>query len=326
VTRPVDPADPVAAFAAAVGPPEAGPVTVVGGRRQWEVGTTTADVEAREVRAPSGIVALEAADMTVRVGAGTTVAELDAALAAVGQTVAMSPWTGATVGGVLAVGHSGLRQLGWGPVRAVLLEARVVSTDGRVVKAGGPTVKNVSGYDLCRLLVGSLGTLALIAEVVLRTRPRPATERWLAGEADPFALASRLYRPASILWDGTTTWALLEGHPDDVAAQAALTGLADVDGPPELPPHRWSLRPSELAALTTRPDTATGRFVAEVGVGVVHAERPPRPPAVDHRVVELHRRIKAVFDPTGRLNPARDPLAATTAAATSATSASAATP
>jgi FAD/FMN-containing dehydrogenase len=320
--------DATAAFAAEVGPPKAGPVVAVGGHTQWDVGRladgAAASPPAREVRPPAGVVALEAADMTVRVRAGTAVAELDAALAEVGQTVAMPPWTEATVGGVLAVGHSGLRQLGWGPVRDVLLEARVVSADGRVVKAGGPTVKNVSGYDLCRLLVGSLGTLALIAEVVLRTRPLPATERWLAGEADPFALAERLYRPASILWDGTTTWVLLDGHPADVEAQAAaaLTGLTEVDGAPALPPHRWSLRPSELAGLPGRPSgpgAGTGRFVAEVGVGVVHAEQPPEPRPVDGHVVELHRRIKAAFDPTGRLNPGHDPLAAITPPRRSAT-------
>jgi FAD/FMN-containing dehydrogenase len=306
--------DLLATFAAEVGPADAGPVTAVGGRTQWGVGGLVDPPETREVRAPAGILAVEAADMTVRVRAGTAVAELDAALAKVGQTVALPPWDGATVGGVLAVGHSGLRRLGWGPVRDVLLEARVVSADGRVVKAGGPTVKNVSGYDLCRLLVGSLGTLALTAEVVLRTRPLPAAERWLAGDTDPFGLVERLYRPAAVLWDGTTTWLLLDGDADDVAAQAALARLAEADGPPDLPgPHRWSLRPSELPALTS-PDIGTGRFVAEVGVGVVHAELPPPPRPVDRHVVELHRRIKAVFDPTGRLNPGRDPLAATAAA------------
>jgi FAD/FMN-containing dehydrogenase len=301
--------DVLAAFAAAVGPPEAGPVVAVGGRTQWDVGVVDHPTVAREVTPPSGIVALEAADMTARVRAGTTVAELDDALAAVGQTVALPPWPGATVGGVLAVGHSGVRQLGWGPVRDVLLEARVVTAEGRLVKAGGPTVKNVSGYDLCRLLVGSLGTLGLIGEVALRTRPLPAAERWLAGNADPFALVAQLYRPASVLWDGTTSWVLLDGHPSDVDAEAALIGLTEVAGPPDLPPHRWSLRPSELPALSTAPEGAAGRFVAEVGTGIVHADVPAPPRPVDRHVAELHRRLKAAFDPTGRLNPGHDPLA-----------------
>jgi FAD/FMN-containing dehydrogenase len=307
--------DALAAFAAAVGPAEAGPVVAVGGRTQWDVGVVDPAPIAREVTPPAGIVALEAADMTVRVRAGTTVTELDAALAAVGQTVALPPWPGATVGGVLAVGHSGVRQLGWGPVRDVLLEARVISAEGRLIKAGGPTVKNVSGYDLCRLLVGSLGTLGLIGEVVLRTRPLPSAERWLAGHADPFALVAQLYRPASVLWDGTTSWVLLDGHPSDIDAEAAITGLTEVAGPPELPPHRWSLRRSELPALSRAPEGAPGRFVAEVGTGVVHADVPAPPRPVDRHVAELHHRVKAAFDPTGRLNPGRDPLAGTGVAA-----------
>ena len=181
----------IAAFAAEVGPTEAGPVVAVGGRTQWDVGgPLDPAVDARTVRAPAGIVTVEAADMTVRVRAGTTVVELDAALAEVGQAVALPAWPGATVGGVLAVGRSGLRRLGWGAVRDTVLEVRYVSAAGTVVTAGGPTVKNVSGFDLCRLLVGSLGTLGLLAEVVLRTRPLPATERWLAGPADPFTLAT----------------------------------------------------------------------------------------------------------------------------------------
>jgi FAD/FMN-containing dehydrogenase len=293
------------AFAAEVGPAEAGPVVAEGGRTQWSAGVVDAEAlaAARVVRAPAGVVAVEAADMTVRVRARTPVADVDAALAEVEQVVAVPDWPGATVGGVLAVGHSGLRRLGWGPVRDTVLEVRYVSAEGRLVAAGGPTVKNVSGFDLCRLLVGSLGTLGLVGEVVLRTRPRPATERWLAGEADPFALLRRLHRPASILWDGTTTWVLLDGHPADVGAQARLCeGLAPVEGGPSLPPHRWSLRPSELRALE-------GEFVAEVGVGTVHRPDPQPARPVDPAVRSLHQRIKAQFDPTGRLAPGRDPLA-----------------
>ena len=322
---------PVEAFAADVGPADAGAVVAVGGRTQWGAGGPLApEALAREVRAPAGIVTVEAADMTVRVRAGTTVADLDAALDEVGQTVALPDWPGATVGGILAVGHSGLRRLGWGPVRDTVLEVRYVSAQGTVVKAGGPTVKNVSGFDLCRLLVGSLGTLGLLAEVVLRTRPRPATERWLAGVADPFPLAARLHRPAAVLWDGTTTWVLLDGHPADVDAQARVTGLDDADGPPALPPHRWSLRPAALPALAGRADATdhdptladggpgvpggTGRpgtFVAEVGVGAVHADVPPPHRPIDPAVAALHAGIKQRFDPTGRLAPGRDPLAGT---------------
>lgn len=326
----------IAAFADEVGPTEAGPVVAVGGRTQWDVGGPLDPAAGvRTVRAPAGIVTVEAADMTVRVRAGTTVAELDAALAEVGQAVALPPWPGATVGGVLAVGRSGLRRLGWGAVRDTVLEIRYVSAAGAVVTAGGPTVKNVSGFDLCRLLVGSLGTLGLLAEVVLRTRPLPATERWLAGPADPFALARRLHRPAAVLWDGSTTWVLLDGHPADVDEQARLTGLDDADGPPALPPHRWSLRPSALRtlpegavapAVTARRLADDGRtaavddrlpagavrpgaFVAEVGVGIVHADVPPPSRPVDPAVAALHAAIKRQFDPTGRLAPGRDPRA-----------------
>jgi glycolate oxidase FAD binding subunit len=279
-----------------------GPVVAAGGRTQWDIGGAV-EPAAREVRAPAGIVSFVAAEMTVRAGAGTTVADLDAALEEAGQCVAMPPWPDATIGGVLAVGHSGLRRLGWGPIRDVLLEARCVSADGRLVVAGGPTVKNVSGYDLCRVLVGSLGTLAIIGEVVLRTRPIPTCERWLAGETDPFTLRRRLRRPAAILWDGVTTWVLLDGHPADVAEEAARTGLAEVERPPRLPRYRRSMRPSEI------PGLAGSGWIAEVGVGVVHQADPPPPRAVGPEVAELHHRIKTAFDPTGRLSPGRSVLA-----------------
>jgi glycolate oxidase FAD binding subunit len=302
-------ADGLDRFAADVG--ATGPVAVEGGRTQWDVGGQPAP-GTRVVTAPRGVVAFEPAEMTVRVGAGTPVAELCDELRESGQTVALPDAPGATVGGVLSVGHSDVRRLGRGPVRDVLLEARYVSADGALVKAGGPTVKNVSGFDLCRLLVGSLGTLGLLGEVVLRTRPAPRATRWLRGPADPFALRQQLHGASSILWDGSECWVLLEGHVGDVDAERALLladGMVDAAGPPELPPHRWSVDPG---LLSTRgrdgtPDAlgSSGAFVAEVGVGVVHATRPAPPRAATPAVARLSTRLKAEFDPAGRLNPGR---------------------
>lgn len=294
----------VRSLADEIGGPDAGPVVPVGGSSSGAAGGAV-DPGARSVRAPDGIVEWRPAEMTVRVLAGTTVAELDAHLAMDGQCVAMPVRPGGTVGGALALGHSGLRQLGWGPVRDSLLEATVVTAAGEVAVAGGPTVKNVSGFDLCRLLVGSLGTLAVIGEVVLRTRPLPPTERWLRGPADPAEVDQVLHRPTALLWDGTTTWALLTGHEVDVDAQTVLAagvGLVPGSPPMSFPPYRWSVAPGALRSLS-----GTG-WLAQWGVGIVHHPSPQPARPVDPAVRLLHRRIKHAFDPTGRLSPGRTVL------------------
>jgi FAD/FMN-containing dehydrogenase len=287
----------VAAFAIEVG--AAGPVTVTG------LGTRGGPVaDCRTVTAPSGIEWIQPAEMTIRCGAGTSVADVDDALAEHGQCVAIPDF--GTIGGALAVGRSGVRRLAWGPVRDTVLQVRYVSAAGEVVKAGGPTVKNVSGFDLCRLLVGSRGTLGFFAEVILRTRPRPVHEQWYSSGRDPWGLLGELYRPTSVLWDGATSWVLLDGHPDDLREQAAGAELVAVDSPPELPPHRWSLPPS---SLTTLRDDLTGTFVAEIGVGIVHRSDPAPTNEPDRETIELHRRIRHEFDPGGRLNPGLDVFA-----------------
>jgi FAD/FMN-containing dehydrogenase len=296
------------AFAEEVGAD--GPVRVVGGRTRWGVGGAAPD-GVREVRAPSGVVTYQPAEMTVQVGAGTTLEELGLTLVEHGQECALAGPVGATVGGAVAVGWNDLRRTRVGLARDALLQARVVTAEGRLVTAGGPTVKNVAGFDLCRLLVGSLGTLALVGEVILRTRPRPPAHRWLTGTADPFAVAAALHRPAAVLWDGTTTWVRVEGQPADVEEQArtaARLGCGDeAAGPPELPPHRWSRTPASLRSLPGDPALAGAAFVAEVGVGTVHAAGPPPAVHPDPRVRALGQRVKAAFDPTGRCNPGRDP-------------------
>jgi len=216
------------------------------------------------------------------------------------------------VGGVLSVGHSGIRRLRWGPVRDYVLEIRYVGADGQLVRAGAPVVKNVSGFDLVRLLVGSLGTLGCLAEVVLRTVPRPAASEWWSGPGDQAEAAlHQLYRPAAVLWNGERSWVLLEGHPEDLAADAAgLGGDWELSRPPLVPSSgRASLDPAALRSIAGR--LPAGSFLAEMGVGVLHLDPAavglvtPRPP--DPAAEAIGRRIKEGFDPAGRLNPGRRP-------------------
>ncbi len=294
------------AFAAEVG--TAGPVTIAG------LATRGGPVpHVRVTRAPAGIESFLPDEMTVACGAGTSVAELQAVLAERGQFATLPE--GGTVGGALAVGRAGLLRLGHGPVRDTVLQCHAVLADGAVVMAGGPTVKNVSGFDLCRVFVGARGTLGFFGAFILRTRPRPPARRWYSVPADPWTVRRALFRPSSVLWDGRLTWVCLEGHPSDLDEQAVAAGLAEVAGPPPLPVA--SRRVLEPAALRLLSPEADGEFVAEIGVGVVHAARatPAETPAVTPAdragpVAAVTARLKQLFDPDGRMNPGREPRAA----------------
>ena len=260
----------------------------------------------RAVRAPSGIVEFHPDEMTVSCGAGTPLVELNAALGRHRQFAALpfgeSGSEHGTVGGALAVGRSRIDRLGVGPVRDALLAATFVDHRGRIVRAGGPTVKNVSGFDVCRVLVGSYGRLGFLARVTLRTRPEPPSVSWWSTPADAERtrrLLTGLYRPGAILWDGQQAWVNLRGHPDDTRAQALRHGLVEIECAPTIPTgHRLSVRPAEVFAAVT---TAGGRVVAEVGVGIVHTDQSP--PPVGGEPDPISQRLLDEFDPRRRLNP-----------------------
>lgn len=129
-----------------------------------------------------------AADMTITVDAGCTLAGIDAALAAEGQWLALDAPApeDTTVGGLLAANLAGPLRASHGTARDLLLGLRWVSAQGELVAAGGKVVKNVAGYDLHKAHVGALGTLGVLVEATFKVRPRPPHERALVVScADP---------------------------------------------------------------------------------------------------------------------------------------------
>jgi FAD/FMN-containing dehydrogenase len=263
-------------FAEEVGDIDAGPVSVVGGGTH-SPGTGTAGsasartISVRSVLAPVGIVSVEPEELIVRCGAGTRWAELDEALAAAGLVCPLDPVDSrSTVGGVLSMGFSGVRRSRYGHIRDLLLETRYVSAQGILVKAGAPVVKNVTGYDLCRLLVGSQGTLGFLSEVVLRCRPRPAQHVWLQCEGvDPFAVRASLVAPGAVLWDGTYTYVLLEGTASEVRVGTQTLGPRwESSSAPVLQGLgiRRALRNSTIRTMAGRLDAERSLASASAGV------------------------------------------------------------
>lgn len=125
------------------------------------------------------LVEHEPADLTVTCQAGITLAALQRHLEPAGQLVPLHPASGekATVGGVLAANDSGPSRHAYGAPRDFTIGLRVVTGDGRITKAGGRVVKNVAGYDLCKLYIGSLGTLGVIVEATFKLAPLPKAQR-----------------------------------------------------------------------------------------------------------------------------------------------------
>jgi len=158
------------------------PVTPWGGGTAASVGTPAAPGGlVLGLRRLSRLLEHEPGDLTASVEAGITVEAFQTALRGRGQWVSLDPADArlATLGGVLATNASGPRRHLYGTARDLLIGVTVVTADGAVIRGGGKVVKNVAGYDLPKLFVGSYGTLGVIVEATVKLRPLPDHERLL---------------------------------------------------------------------------------------------------------------------------------------------------
>jgi FAD/FMN-containing dehydrogenase len=288
------------------------------------------------------LLAWEPDDMTVVVEGGMRVADLESRLAGRGQTAVLPETAGeATVGGVLAAGISGYRRGRYGPTRDRILEITVVTGDGRVVTAGGRVVKNVTGYDLPRLVVGSFGSLGVVVSACLKLWPLPSATATVTLD-DP-GRAGLVYRPLSVLAHLSSTRVFLAGTQPEVQSQTSRLGGVSEERllwpSPLLGETTWSLRvaPSlmesalarippdadrigqmtvgEIAFSATRLDAmADLRVWAEsVGGRLVITKAPEPfyeqfdPWGTPPSALDLQRRLVGAFDPQRIINPGRLP-------------------
>lgn len=272
----------------------AGPVLFRGAGSKLTWGRAPADVAAviasggmREVRS------YNPADATVAVQAGIPLADLQEVLSEHDQWLAIDPPDAdpdadITVGGVFAANDSGPRRLRYGTMRDLVIGATFVLSDGTVGRTGGFVIKNVAGYDMAKLLCGSLGTLAFVAELVLRVHPRPPASVTLRIPAD-IATATRMstrlgaapVEPVAVEWAEHALWVQLAGHADAIADQAARLPavIAGADGPqPDVDIERFDGH-EEAAAW----DRLTAALAGADGETVVRAACLPTdlPTAID---------------------------------------------
>src|SRR4051812_36323921 len=150
-----------------------------GGTKDWYGRPPRGEV--LDTRPYSGIVAYEPTELVITARCGTPLAEIEAALTERRQMLAFEPphFGAATLGGAIAGGLSGPRRASAGALRDFVLGARLLDGRGELLAFGGQVMKNVAGYDVARLLAGSLGTLGLLLEVSVKVLPLPVAETTL---------------------------------------------------------------------------------------------------------------------------------------------------
>ena len=151
-----------------------------GGTKDWYGGRLEGEI--LDTRGHAGIVDYEPTELVITARCGTPLAEIEAVLAERNQMLAFEPphfGDNATIGGAIAAGLSGPRRANSGGVRDFVLGAKLMDGRGEVLNFGGQVMKNVAGYDVSRLLAGSLGTLGLLLEMSVKVLPRAFAETTL---------------------------------------------------------------------------------------------------------------------------------------------------
>lgn len=299
-----------------------------GTKLSWGTPPTSADV-LLDLSGLDEVLDHAAGDLIVAAQAGTRLCDVQQVVGDAGQRLALDETVpGTSIGGLLAANTSGPRRVATGSARDLLIGITVVRADGVVAKAGGRVVKNVAGYDLGKLMIGSFGTLAVIVDATFRLHPRPPARTWVSAPASSPAEAQRLVQsvllgqavPAAVEveWgpdtDAGVVSVLLEGREDGVAGRAAtvralLGGTvteSSTDEPGDGATYPWDLTASGddraiafklTFALSGLADvlqvaTETGvRIRGSAGAGVTYAALPPGTPvAVASDVLDRFRR------------------------------------
>ncbi|HEV2282828.1 MAG TPA: FAD-binding oxidoreductase [bacterium] len=193
-------AEQVAALLSAAAEADAGVIPRGGGAHQ-HLGNPPARADlVVETTRLAGITDYTPADYVVAVRAGTPFRDLQRALAANGQWLPLDPpgAADATIGGLVAANRNGPRRLLWGSIRDLVIGIRVALPTGEVIKAGGKVVKNVAGYDLAKLFIGSFGSCGIITDVTFKILPLPGEGVTVlvtvANAADAHALTTAVMR------------------------------------------------------------------------------------------------------------------------------------
>jgi glycolate oxidase FAD binding subunit len=254
---------------------ESSAVQVVGGGTRQGYGSPKPPSLILDMSGFSGIEEWDPDDLTVTAGAGTRVADLEAELDEKAQTAVLPEVAGqSTIGGVVSAGASSLRRWRLLGTRERMLEVKLVTGDGRVIRAGGRVVKNVTGYDLPRLVVGAFGSMGVIVSVCLKLWPRPPAAATIT--IPDLEVASRVTRPLAVLEENEKSRIFLWGTYTEVEA---ITDRLDgevaegLDWPPDPDgAFRWSLRvpPASTAAAIQRLP-GSWRYLAIHGVGEIRA-------------------------------------------------------